>query len=156
MDKRGAVYFADSEELITADPNGNTVSVQKCPYGFALVDDKPYCPITPNELPVKAPSPTLIGVSQREGLRFWLSEQQSGNSDDRFWQTELVVSRGVAPWKRLALNEQSGVIRELRAPSQVGWVEVSPSGEVYVLGWLQTGLKGSVGLWRIRLDRRQD
>ncbi|MDM7461661.1 MAG: hypothetical protein P3X24_008460 [bacterium] len=143
------VYFADKETLVICDLRGDFKMSRACPYGFTLTDATLVLPSSEDELPTGIRSAELIASLPNRELRFWLSERYVKRANPPYLQTELVVSQGAKIEKQCWLNGDAGVIHELRVPSQIEWVEFSPSGSVYVLGWKYAGLKGSVGLWRL-------
>lgn len=144
------VYFADRETLVVCDLRGEFKMSRACPFGFALTDAALVLPSSEEELPAGMRSAELIAALPNRELHFWLSERYMKRVRSPYFQTELVVSQGAKVLSRHWLNGDAGVIRELRVPSQIEWVEVSPSGSAYVLGWKYAGLRGCVGLWQLR------
>ena len=144
------VYFADGDTLVVCNLRGEFKMSRACPFGFALIDAALVLPCSEEELPTGVRSAELIASVPNRELRFWLLGRHLKRVRTPYFQTGLVVSQDTKVLSRHWLNGSAGVIRELRVPSQIEWVEVSPSGSAYVLGWKYAGLKGCVGLWRLR------
>ncbi|GIV09884.1 MAG: hypothetical protein KatS3mg019_1975 [Fimbriimonadales bacterium] len=148
-DPKDRIHLADDEQGITVNSLGQTVSRWQCPYGFTTRADGTLLIPKPEQTPLANKMPTLLGIDRR-GLYYWQVDTPRDHPLQPYIETSLVIcdSRGTIE-RQFALNGDLGAIRELRAASQVDWIEVANTGQIYVLGWTHKGLRGVVGLWRL-------
>lgn len=148
--KQETVYFSDQQQLVKVDQRGNTIGVSECHYGYVLKSNGN--PLVPNEqhLPHNADPDQVIAIG-RNGVLYWQNDIPVPDSRSKYFKTELLVSdQSGSIRSRYILNGHSGIIPELRSPSQISWIEVCPNGNIYLLGWKAEGIKGTVGIWNIR------
>lgn len=145
------IYLADSEEGVTVDDRGRTVSRWLCPFGFAVSADGRLALPPSDRVPLADMTPFLIDIDRR-GLQYWQIDTPQKDHPQPYIVTSLVISDSAGVVKQqLVLNGVLSIISELRRASQIEWIEITRSGQVYVLGWTYRGLHGSVGLWRLSM-----
>ena len=143
------IHLADDEQGITVDRQGQMVAKWQCPYGFTTLADGTLVIPEPTQIPSAYRMPTLLGVDRR-GLFYWQVETPRNDRHQPYIVTSIAIcDSGGMVKQHDTLNGESGVISDLRSGSQVEWIEIAITGQVYVLGWTFRGLRGAVGLWRL-------
>ncbi|GIV07275.1 MAG: hypothetical protein KatS3mg017_0477 [Fimbriimonadales bacterium] len=143
------IHLADGEQGVTVDRQGQTVAKWQCPYGFTTLADGTLVIPEPPQIPSAYQMPTLLGIDRR-GLYYWQVDAPCDDRHQPYIVTSIVIcDSGGTVKQHFTLNGKLGVIRDLRFASQVQWIEIAITGQIYVLGWTFSGLRGAVGLWML-------